>query len=252
MKKRLIEIQIEPGIHMHLPAELERVFEDFEPLSVAKMKASLREGQVVVDVGANFGYYSLLASRAVGPSGQVYAFEPSPATLKILRLNTQRYDNVYIADKAVSDTCGQIRFFHTDDYVNSGTVANPPFKKSDEVEEIMVQAISLDEYFPKNFEVDFLKIDIQGDDLRAIKGAKGLIQRSQKIKVLVEWAPTWMKNAGIQADELPKLLIEFGFDKLSVVDDYLKETYSVEKFLDIVKYDGSGRRFCNLLAERTR
>ena len=121
------------------------------------MKASLREGQVIVDVGANFGYYSLMASHMMGQSGQVYAFEPSPETLEILRLSTELRENVFILDKAVSDASGEIRFFHTDDYVNSGSVANPPFKEANEVAEISVQAIALDEYFPDDFEVSFFK-----------------------------------------------------------------------------------------------
>ena len=230
MDTQLTTLEIEPGVRLQLPTALEKIYQNFEPLSIAKMKASLREGQVVVDVGANFGYYSLIASYMMGQSGQVYAFEPSPKTLEILRLNTERRDNVFIVDKAVLDASGEIRFFHTDDYVNSGSVANPPFKEVNEVAEISVQAISLDEYFPNDFEINFLKIDIQGDDLKALEGARQIIQRSPSIKILVEWAPTWMKNARIQAEELPNLLKRLGFDKLTVLDDFLGETYSVGKF----------------------
>lgn len=250
MDTQLTTLEIEPGILLQLPTALERVYQNFEPLSIASMKASLREGQVIVDIGANFGYYSLIASHMMGQSGQVYAFEPSPKTLEILRLNTEQRHNVFIVDKAVSNASGEIRFFHTDDYVNSGSVANPPFKEASEVAEISVQAISLDEYFPADFEINFLKIDIQGDDLKALEGARQIIQRSPSIKILVEWAPTWMKNAGIQAQELPNLLKRLGFDKLTVLDDFLGETYSVGKFLEITKQDASGKRFCNLLAEK--
>lgn len=250
MKEHLTEIEIEPGVYLRAPAPLKKTFQNFEPLSVAKMRASLEEGQVCIDVGANFGYYSLVASGIVGPSGQVYAFEPSPKTLEILHLNTKANDNISVVDMAVSDASGEIRFFHTDDYVNSGSVPSPPFKQPNEVEEITVQAVSLDEHFPDDFEINFLKIDIQGDDLKAIEGARGIIRRSQSIKILVEWAPTWMKNAGIETEELTNLLTELGFDKLTVIDDFLCEAYSVEKFVAIAKQDTSGKRFCNLLAEK--
>ena len=180
----------------------------------------------------------------------MYAFEPSPKTLETLRLNTEQRHNVSILDKAVSNASGEIRFFHADDYLNSGSVANPPFKEANEVAEISVQAISFDEYFPNDFEINFLKIDIQGDDLKALEGARQIIQRSPSIKILFEWAPTWMKNASIQAEELPNLLKRLGFDKLTVLGDFLGETYSVGKFLEISRQDISGKRFCNLLAEK--
>ena len=246
----LTAIEIERGILMQVPSSLERVFLNFEALSVAKVREQLRSGDIFVDVGANFGFYSLIASQIVGAAGHVYSFEPSPSTLELLRLNTHAYGNILVIDKAVSDRSGHLPFFHTPDYVNSGTVANPPFQAADEIVKINVKAIRLDDFFPSDFEINFLKVDIQGDDLRAINGAKSLIERSPGLKILVEWAPTWMENAGYKIDDLPTALQDLGFNKLSVVDDYLQRLYGVLQFVEIFEKDPSGKRFCNLLAEK--
>ncbi len=95
-----------------------------------------------------------------------------------------------------------------------------------------------------------LKIDIQGDDIKALMGARKLIQRSNDIKVLVEWAPTWMGNAGYGADDLPRCLNELGLEDIRVSDDWLEKEVGIEKFRHVLATDGSGKRFANIFAQR--
>src|SRR5688572_13621160 len=65
----------------------------------------IRPGMVVVDVGANIGYFSLLASTLVGPTGRVYAFEPDPVNCALLRKNVRlnRVTNIEVIESALSD-----------------------------------------------------------------------------------------------------------------------------------------------------
>lgn len=248
----LVELEIGFDTTIKLPRKLHRIFQNFEPLSVKKFSQALKPGGVFVDIGANFGYYSAIASKLVASKGKVFAFEASPQTLDILRMNLANCQNVEIIPKAVSDTSGVIKFFHTPDFVNSGSVANPPFQEAAHVDEFNVAAVTIDEQLPEDCQVDFLKIDIQGDDIKALKGARKVIERSPNIQVLVEWAPTWMINAGFRMEELPELLIDLGLTELTVIDDWLKQEWEVDEFIDIWKHDTTGKRYCNLLASKRK
>ncbi len=70
--------------------------EIYEPLETQLLLKRLKPGQTFVDIGANIGYYTLLAARQVGPAGRVYAFEPDEENFKLLQKNTEinGYSNV--------------------------------------------------------------------------------------------------------------------------------------------------------------
>ena len=61
------------------------VFGQYEPCQTQLIKDNLREGEVFIDLGANIGYFTLIASKIVGPKGHVYAFEPNPVIFSILK-----------------------------------------------------------------------------------------------------------------------------------------------------------------------
>lgn len=246
--KDLASISIGFGQSILIPESHIRTFRNFEPLSIKYFAESVKPGQTVIDVGANFGFYTAIASSLVEQSGKVFSFEPSPETNEILRLNTTTMTNVDIIQKAVAEASGEVSFFHTKDFVNSGTVENPPFQNDADVEELTVDAVSLDDYFTDLPEAHFLKVDIQGDDIKALKGARELIRRSGDIKVLVEWAPAWMKNAGYEILDLPDTLRDLGLTKITLLDDWRSEEMPLDQFLEEVEQDTKGSRFVNVFA----
>lgn len=129
-------------------------------------------GQVVYDIGANVGYYTLLASILVGPKGKVIAFEPLPRNLAFLRthLKINNLKNVQIIDSAISDTKGEM-FFSTDTHHAMGHISQDG--------SLRVKVVSLDEIvtnlgLPKP---DVLKIDIEGAEYEALIGAEEQLRR---------------------------------------------------------------------------
>ena len=85
----------------------------FGPRDTQTVKDNVFSGNIVVDLGANIGYFTCLLAKIVGEGGKVFAFEPDPRNLKLLRRNIQEndYKNVIIADKAVSDVNGSCTLY---------------------------------------------------------------------------------------------------------------------------------------------
>lgn len=139
----------------------------------------LRDGQVAFDIGANVGFFSLLASRLVGPGGSVYAFEPLPANLLALRRHVDLNDckNVRIVDAAVSSRSGTERFMEA---------ASPAMGGLSDGGCLEVRTLALDEGIETRRlpEPDFLKIDVEGAELRVLEGARALLARKHPSIVL--------------------------------------------------------------------
>lgn len=236
-----------------VPDELVRVFARYERKSAQIVRENLKAGDLFVDVGANFGFYSVLARSVVGDAGRVISIEPSPETAKILKKNLADYGNVDIVEMAVSQCPGFIDFFHTDDFVNSGVAKSPPFIPNEKVTKVSVQADSLDKILMdvcsiKN--INFLKIDVQGEDIAVLDSAKEILRNSMDLKLLIEWAPEWMRNVGFDPMGFPAALGAFGFKNLVCIDDRSETLMSVDDFLSRVKIDLSGKIYCNVYATK--
>lgn len=152
------------------------------------IKDSINEGDIVIDIGANIGYYTLLFARLVGNTGKVYSFEPDPRNCLLLEKNIQinDYNNIVLEKKAISDKTEKSILYVTDD--NAGSTMHKG--NSTTKNEIDIDAITLDDYFKANsIAPDFIKIDIEGYELNALKGMKMVLQSSNKIKIMIEYNP---------------------------------------------------------------
>ena len=132
---------------------------------------SLRPGGIVFDVGANAGYYTLLSSVGVGPSGRVFSFEPSPWILPFLKrhLELNLVSNVDVLEVAVSDMSKKVRF------EEGPSLATGRIASTGNVE---VQMVSLDDLFlAKRVPLpDIIKMDIEGAEYDALRGAQNILE----------------------------------------------------------------------------
>lgn len=243
-------ITLPTGNSIRVNPELANIYSNFEPLSAELLAKTLVSGMTFVDVGANVGFFSAIASRLVGENGRVFAIEANPKILRTLQANVDE-GNVTVINTAVGSRCGTTRFYVTDDTVNSGVAPSPFVKVSDRITLPMATLDSLldNGTFPVEG-VNFIKVDVQGDEVAVLQGAKELVGRSRHLKLLVEWAPQWMETAGYKASELPDLLQAYGFKEIYVIDEYLKETKSLDEMQVAFSADKSGRRFCNVFASK--
>jgi FkbM family methyltransferase len=133
--------------------------------------SSLKAGSTVYDIGANAGFYSLLASVVVGSKGRVYAFEPLPRNIHFLNahLRLNRITNVEIMEAAVSDKTGQAYF---DDSPGSSMGHLAPEGN------MKVETVKIDELVAENQirPPDYLKIDVEGGEVFVLSGARKTLE----------------------------------------------------------------------------
>ncbi len=168
--------------------------------------SSLRPGDVVVDVGANVGYYTVLAGLLVGDTGRVYAFEPDPQNFELLRRNValNGLHNVILENKAASNEAGQLSLYLDEENKGDHRIYQP---EGEQRRSIDVEAVRLDDYFEGvEDSVDFVKIDTQGAEFAILEGALGILARSPGLVMAVEYSPEGLAGFGASGGDLVDLL----------------------------------------------
>jgi FkbM family methyltransferase len=221
---------------LHLPPdELENYigwhgYLDFEPVTRKVFLAELRPGRVVVDAGANVGYYTLLAAWGVGPSGRVHAVEPYPPNVKLVEENIRAngLKNVTLhpcAAAAAHDT----RTFNIGPF--GLTAFEPVWPEGAKPPEpvAVVPAVPLDDLIAPP--VDLIKIDVDGCEVEALQGMQRLLAGSPRLTLLVEWAPTYLAHSGRDPLELLAKVKEAGFVDPFVCDEIAGRNRSLEEVI---------------------
>lgn len=164
----------------------------------------LQPGDTVVDVGASIRLYTIAFARRLGPQGRVVAFEADPDSAEALTRTVEINgveSRVTVYKQAVGDISGALLFMQGCGYESRVALA-------DDTESVQVPVVKLDDVF-KNRPVDILKVDVEGYELHALRGATGLLS---------------------DTDRSPRtLFIEvhpYAWDRLSVTRDMLLEFLS--------------------------
>jgi FkbM family methyltransferase len=131
---------------------------------------TVSDSDVVYDIGANVGYYSLLASELVGDKGRVFAFEPQPRAVAYLRkhLEINHVKNVTVLECAVSDKVGKARFCRGLDS-STGHLDN---QGENEVSTVTLDSLAKEGRIPPP---DVMKIDVEGGELSALTGSQTIL-----------------------------------------------------------------------------
>jgi len=169
------------------------------------LRAILFPGAVVVDVGANIGIYSRFLSRCVGRTGVVHAFEPSPENFRRLQSATHKLTNVCLSDAAVGEHTGRSHLYLSDN-LNVDHRAYPP--EGDSRNSVSVDVVALDDYFKPGHRVDLIKLDVQGYELHALRGANRVLRDNPAVKLIVELWPYGLRQAATPWPDLIAALKE--------------------------------------------
>jgi FkbM family methyltransferase len=186
--------------------------ETYEPAVFDYLKRKVQAGMVVFDVGAHVGLFTVLLARWVGPSGRIFAFEPTPGThsalIDHLALN-QVADRVCVSPLAVSDQEG-IAFFYTMANCPENTLSTT-HGRLPEPQKHPVRVTTLDIFCAsQSLFPDIIKIDIEGFELHALRGAREILIRHRPI-VVVEMHPMNWQEIDVTAAQVDQLLSELNY-----------------------------------------
>lgn len=188
--------------------------DEYEPDVTKIFLNEIHEGDIVIDIGANIGYFTLLAARLVGEKGKVFAFEPEPNNYDLLLKNIEinNYKNVIPIQKAVSNENKTTKLFlRQDSSMNSlleGFNANPS------IGDISIDTVTIDNFFkdnPLKSKIKLIKMDIEGAEMQAILGMLDLIKENKELVIITEFNPSFIRKSGFEPQDFLSKINEFGF-----------------------------------------
>jgi FkbM family methyltransferase len=180
-----------------------------EPETTAFFKKNIKKSDVVVDVGALVGYYTVLFSRL---GNKVIAFEPSPRNHRRLLKNIRRNKckNVTVFPFAVGNTDSKRNL-----YVNnggSGVDSLVPQLARDGAKTLEIDTYRMDSLVSGR--VDFVKIDAEGTDIDVLEGMTRIITENPQIQIVLEFSPKHLRDMGQTAADFFKRIEELGLEDI--------------------------------------
>ncbi|MBN1397928.1 MAG: FkbM family methyltransferase [Bacteroidetes bacterium] len=177
-----------------------------DTFEIQVINSLLAKGQTVLDIGANIGFYTGIFSDIVGPGGKVHAFEPDVINYSHLSRTFDGKNNVFLRQKAVSEKTETLKIY-TSKLLNVDHRTYPieQYESSYDIE-----AVSIDDYVAGSFKIDFIKMDIQGNEVKSLRGMKKTLDDCKPV-ILTEFWPSGLKQAGDSANDFLSLVQSYGY-----------------------------------------
>jgi len=213
-----------------------------EPESTKEIKKLVKSGDVVVEAGANIGYYALMESQLVGKKGKVYAIEPSPDNVVCLKNNIRlnNNSNIEIYPLAVGDKKGNVKM-NISSHSNLNSLIAQKNKKI--IKTIDVNVTTLDVFLKNKKYPNFIRMDVEGYEYNIIKGMGKILKAKKPLKLFIELHPHIMKPE--QTKYILKTLMKYGFEARKVIRSV---TVSEIKVMSKKQYDYSSQTINDLLS----
>ncbi len=190
-------------------------FGAYEKDTTELLTSLIQSGMTVLDIGANVGYFTLVAARCVGPAGRVIAFEPVPDNHALLEENVSLNDrqNVTVERLAVSDSNSFVKMFLYRKDVNSGMASMLGEEENSSVATCQVQTCSIDSYLADHgiTQAHIVKIDVQGGEGKVLDGMMEMMGHETGPSIIWELNPSVLASYGDSTDRLIKTLSDKGY-----------------------------------------
>ena len=164
-----VQVVVPDSLDLITPYVLQEQKDWFED-EIKFLRRLLQPGEMVIDIGANYGVYALSMARTVGPRGRVWAFEPASATAKLLSegISVNGYSQVILERSALSSSCGTAQLSLNDHSELNALVRGKPSTNASET----VPVVTLDECLRRHDwrDIAFMKVDAEGEEAEILKG----------------------------------------------------------------------------------
>lgn len=215
---------------------------------------SCRQGMTVVDVGANVGLYTSLAMHQIGKTGRLISIEPFQDSLRYLKqtidenkkiLSPSSYPEVHLIEAAASDKAGTAHLFINP--INGGD--NRLYADKSLVDTAVIQTERIDQMLKSLGveEINYLKIDVQGYEFHALRGAQEILKRSQRTIILSEFWPEGLQQAGDQPIDYLFFLESLDFTLYQLDQDKLRRLNNRADCDHLISAH-PGVAYCNIVA----
>jgi FkbM family methyltransferase len=183
-----------------------------ETLFTKTLQGALREGDCVLGVGANIGYYALMMARLVGPRGKVYAIEPVPHNVKLLKdsIRLNNYSNIETFSLAMGQNDGVSKLYLSD-HPNWSSFYRPR-KVTGQID---IQIISVDSFFKDKRPPDVIRMDVEGYEYEILIGMSDLLESGRPLRLFIEFHPDIMGQQ--RAEVFLSTLQKHGFQLKKVI-----------------------------------
>lgn len=216
---------------------------------------TLKEGNTFVDIGANIGYYSVIAAEKVGKNGKVFSFEPDPKNFSLLKENAaiNHYVNIEVVNAGLSNKHHTSPLYMSVE--NRGDHRLFTDKEQKQISHV-IELIPGDSIFLNSDNqqetIHCIKIDTQGYECHIIDGLRQTIQQNQShLSIVMEFWPWGLRQNQSNAYELLSILDQFNFD-IHILDHinggiYTSERKALDNWLADVENNPDNQGFINLL-----
>ena len=189
----------------------------YEREVLALMKRVLKPSMTVMDIGANIGYIAAIAAALVGAGGEVHAFEPNPSCYPSLVQNLNPFPHAYAHQMAISDTQGTLPLYLGGNEDGWGSLLEScAFERGpeprDERRVVQVEVTSIDDFVSRSIarRVDLIKIDVEGNELHALRGARQTIERNHPV-IIAELNSHCLARGGVTPADVIQFLRDQGY-----------------------------------------
>jgi FkbM family methyltransferase len=186
------------------------------------MRALLKSGDTFIDIGANHGSFSVMASAIVGAQGMVIAFEPQAKLADLVHrsLSTTAKSRFKVHQAGCSDRRGTAQFYVPEAGSGSAGVFQS-FSGKGQHRKVAIELTALDEVLsPENVTGSlFIKLDIEGSEYATLTGARKTIERF-KPPILLELNPESSRASGHSPSDLLRLMVELGYENFCEIDEF--------------------------------
>lgn len=249
-RDRGVRIFCIPGDFRVVPIEILNFF-DYEKSDSAMIGRLVTDGDSVLDIGANVGWYSINLALSRRKS-QIHCFEPIPQTFSYLRKNLElnAVANVTAYNFGFSDSAGVFDFYFYEE--GSGNASSANISDRDDVQVCQCQVTTLDQFTTeKQIAVDFIKCDVEGAELLVFRGGEKTIIRDLPI-IFSEVLRKWSAKFHYDPNEIFNFFQCLGYRAFTVSDDSLKEFFVMDDatietnffFLHTEKHSRQIKRLC--------